>query len=60
MKKCAHSLQSFRAGCNYHRHLIIPASGSFRKDWLPVRVLLILTVVAAVFIFLFDVYQVIY
>ena len=39
---------------------IILASRSFSKDWLSVRVLMLLTVVAAVFILLFDVYQIVY
>jgi hypothetical protein len=39
---------------------IILASRSFSKDWLSVRVLMMLTVVAAAFILLFDIYQMIY
>jgi hypothetical protein len=39
---------------------IILASRSFSKDWLSVRVLMLLTVVAALFILLFDAYQMIY
>ena len=39
---------------------IILASRSFSKDWLSVRVLMLLTVVAALFILLFDVYQMVY
>ena len=39
---------------------IVLASRSFSKDWLSVRVLMLLTVVAALFILLFDVYQMIY
>jgi hypothetical protein len=39
---------------------IILASRSFSKDWLSIRVLMLLTVVAAVFILLFDVYQMVY
>lgn len=36
---------------------IILASRSFSKDWLSVRVPMLLTVVAALFIILFDIYQ---
>lgn len=39
---------------------IILASRSLSKNWLSVRVLMMLTVVAASFILLFDVYQMIY
>jgi ABC-type uncharacterized transport system permease subunit len=39
---------------------VILASRSFSKNWLSVRVLMLLTVVAALFILLFDVYQMIY
>ena len=39
---------------------IILASRSFSKNLLSVRVLMLLTVVAAVFILLFDVYQMVY
>jgi len=39
---------------------IILASRSFSKEWLSVRVLMLLTIVAALFILLFDAYQMIY
>lgn len=39
---------------------IILASRSFSKNWLSVRVLMLLTVVAALFILLFNVYQMVY